>query len=95
MDNLPTGNDAISIAVSIGRIEEMIKSLFQNAKEQSVSMRDLDLRVRDLEQAVQRIEAKQVPKQPWYAIVGGIVGIITGAGSLIALLAILSSIKTP
>jgi hypothetical protein len=95
MDNLPTSNDAISIAVSIGRIEEMIKSLFQNAKEQSVSMRDLDLRVRDLEQAIQRIEAKQVPKQPWYAIVGGVVGIITGVGSLIALLTILSNLNTP
>jgi ElaB/YqjD/DUF883 family membrane-anchored ribosome-binding protein len=90
--NQPTD---LSIAVSVGRIEEMIKSLFEQNKEQSVSMRDLDMRVRDLEQAIQRIEAKQVPKQPWYAIVGGVVGIITGVGSLIALLTILSNINTP
>jgi ElaB/YqjD/DUF883 family membrane-anchored ribosome-binding protein len=90
--NQPTD---LSIAVSVGRIEEMIKSLFEQNKEQSLSMRDLDMRVRDLEQAIQRIEAKQVPKQPWYAIVGGVVGIITGVGSLIALLTILSNINTP
>jgi ElaB/YqjD/DUF883 family membrane-anchored ribosome-binding protein len=94
MSDLNQPND-LSIAVSVGRIEEMIKSLFQQTKEQSLSMRDLDMRVRDLEQAIQRIEAKQVPKQPWYAIVGGVVGIITGVGSLIALLTILSNINTP
>lgn len=87
--NQPTD---LSIAVSVGRIEEMIKSLFEQNKEQSVSMRDLDLRVRELEAAIQRIEAKQVPKQPWYAIVGGIVGIITGVGSLIALLTIINNL---
>ena len=92
-DENPT--NIMEVAVAIGRIEEMVKSLFATVKEQAISMRDLDARVRDLEQSLERIEAKQQPKTPWYAIVGGIVGIITGAGSLIALLAILNNISTP
>lgn len=80
------------LAVSIGRIEEMVKSLFSTAKEQAVSMRELDERVRDLEQAVQRIEANQKPSTPWYSVVGAVVGIITGVGSLIALVSILSTL---
>jgi hypothetical protein len=81
------------LAVSIGRIEEMVKSLFTTAKEQAVSMRDLDQRVRELEQAVQRIEANQKPSTPWFTVVGAIVGIVTGIGSLVALVAILSNIN--
>lgn len=92
MEKTPSTPTDISIAVSIGRIEEMIKSLFRNVEEQSVSMRDLDARVRELEQIVQRIEANQTPKQPWYSVVGGVVGIITGIGSLIALIVILNNI---
>jgi hypothetical protein len=81
------------LAVSIGRIEEMVKSLFTTAKEQAVSMRDLDQRVRELEQSVQRIEANQKPSTPWFTVVGAVVGIITGVGSLVALVAILSNIN--
>ncbi len=81
------------LAVSIGRIEEMVKSLFTTAKEQAVSMRDLDQRVRELEQSVQRIEANQKPSTPWFTVVGAIVGIVTGIGSLVALVAILSNIN--
>lgn len=82
----------IELAVAIGRIEEMVKSLFTTAKEQALSMRELDERVRDLEQSVQRIEANQRPVTPWYSVVGAIVGIITGVGSLIALISILSTL---
>lgn len=85
-------NKLDAVAISVARIEEMVKSLFTTAKEQAVSMRDLDERVRDLEQAVQRIEANQKPSAPWYAIVGAIVGIITGIGALVTLIAILSNI---
>jgi methyl-accepting chemotaxis protein len=85
--------NSIEIAVSIGRIEEMVKSLFSTAKEQAVSMRDLDLRVRELEQIVQQILANQKPVTPWYSTVGAVVGIITGIGSLIALLSILGNLK--
>lgn len=92
MDNTPNPNDALGIAVAIGRMEQMIKTLFENAKEQTTSMRDLDARVRDLEQIVQRIEANQTPKQPWYAVAGAVVGIVTGIGSLITLVVILSTI---
>lgn len=80
------------VAVAIGRIEEMVKSLFTTAKEQAGSMRDLDQRVRELEVAIQRIEANQKPSTPWYVVIGAVVGIITGLGSLVALVSILSSI---
>lgn len=85
-------NDATNIAVAIGRMEQMIKTLFENSKEQTVSMRDLDARVRELEQIVQRIEANQSPKQPWYAVAGAVVGIVTGVGSLITLVVILATL---
>lgn len=81
------------VAVAIGRIEEMVKSLFTTAKEQAVSMRDLDQRVRDLEQSIQRIEANQKPVTPWYVVIGAIVAVITGIGSLVALVGILSSLN--
>lgn len=35
------------------------------------------------------ILARQTPKTPWYLVVAGVVGIITGIGALIALIAIL------
>jgi hypothetical protein len=92
MTDLSPGQ-GVELAVAVGRIEEMIKSLFTTVKEQAISMRDLDERVRDLEKAIQRIEANQAPKQPWYSVVGGIVGIITGIGSFIALIVILSQIN--
>jgi len=88
-----TPGQSVELAVAVGRIEEMIKSLFTTVKEQAISMRDLDERVRDLEKVVQRIEANQVPKQPWYSVVGGVVGIISGVGSFIALIVILSQIN--
>lgn len=88
----PSPSSFTGVAVAIGRIEEMIKSLAETVKEQATSVRDLDVRVREVENAINRIEAKQVPKQPWYSVVAGIVGIVTGAGSLIALLAILSNL---
>lgn len=91
-DELMSEQIPTDLAVAIGRIEEMVKSLFTTAKEQAVSMRDLDERVRVLEQTIQRIEANQRPAAPWYAVTGAIVGIITGIGSLIALISILSTI---
>lgn len=99
MDNIHPDNgnipisQSIELAVAVGRIEEMLKSLFSTVKEQAISMRDLDERVRELEKSVQRIEANQTPRQPWYAVIGGIVGIVTGVGSLIALIAVISTIN--
>lgn len=53
---------------------------------QSVTVKDLDERVRDLEQSLARIEAKQKPSVGWPAIVAAIVS----AG--IAILAVLDRI---
>lgn len=83
------------IAVAIGRIEEMIKSLFSNVKEQAISMRDLDERVRELERAIQRIEANQKPATPWWSVAGGIAGIGAIVIAIISLLDILNNTPTP
>lgn len=81
----------IELAVAVGRIEEMVKSLFSTVKEQAISMRDLDERVRDLERAIQRIEANQKPATPWWSVAGGIAGIGAIVIALISLLDILNN----
>ena len=53
---------------------------------QSVTVKDLDERVRDLEQSLARIEAKQKPALGWPAIVATIVSVS------VAILAILDRI---
>ena len=47
--------------------------------EQASTVKDLDERVRDLEQSVARIEAKQRPATPWPGIVAVIVSIVVAA----------------
>lgn len=86
-----TPNPSIELAVAVGRIEEMIKSLFTTVKEQAISMRDLDERVRDLEKIVQRIEANQRPATPWWSVAGGIAGISAIVIAVISLLDILNN----
>lgn len=81
---------SVELAVAIGRVEEMIKSLFTTVKEQAISMRDLDERVRDLEKIVQRIEANQRPATPWWSIAGGIAGIGAIVVAVLALFDVLN-----
>jgi len=40
------------------------------------------------------LETQQVPRAPWFSVVGGIVSIITGVGSFVALIAVLSQLGT-
>lgn len=74
------------LSVTVGRIEEMIKSIFKTIKEQAISVRDLDERVRELEKSIQRIEANQKPATPWWSVVAGLAGIGAIILAVIALL---------
>ncbi|RLP76341.1 hypothetical protein D9V32_05580 [Mycetocola tolaasinivorans] len=49
-------------------------------------------RLGSLEGRITRLEAAQRPRAPWYAVTGAIVGILTGAGALIALIGMLGRI---
>lgn len=56
------------------------------------------MRLATLDTRLTIIETRQVPRAPWYSIIGGVVSIITGIGSLLALLAVLgqlAAIQTP
>lgn len=47
-----------------------------------------DARLDKLEAWRTKVEAQQRPKAPWWAVVGAVVGIITGIGALISLIAV-------
>jgi hypothetical protein len=69
------------LAVAIGRIEEKVSRLA-----------DMEERLREVEKTTDRLEARLPQKTPWYFIVSGVVGIITGIGGLIALIAVLARV---
>ncbi|WP_156027435.1 hypothetical protein [Mycetocola saprophilus] len=49
-------------------------------------------RLGNIEGRLTRIEAAQRPRAPWYVVTGAVVGILTGAGALIALVGTLARI---
>jgi hypothetical protein len=55
--------DLTTLAVAIGRVEEKLSHIS-----------GLEDRLRSVEEAVTRMEAKERPKAPWYLIVGGLAG---------------------
>ncbi|WP_157480199.1 hypothetical protein [Leifsonia sp. Root227] len=65
-----------ALAVAIGRIEEKVNS-----------MTGMDDRLREVEKSVERIEAREVPRAPWYAVVGGIAGVVATVVSAVTLIA--------
>lgn len=67
------------LAVAVGRIEEKVSRVA-----------GIEDRLREVEKSVERIETKQRPTTPWYLIVGGVVGILSGAGTLIGLIVLIS-----
>lgn len=56
--------DITGIAVALGRIEEKVSHLTA-----------MDERLRKVENDLTELKARQVPKAPWYVVVGGIAGI--------------------
>lgn len=76
----------------VGDIKQMRTDTAWMRKEmgrQADTVKDLDARVRELEQSLARIEAKQRPSTPWPAIVAVVVSIVVAA------IAILDRIYAP
>lgn len=73
--------DITGIAVALGRIEEKVSHLG-----------GIEDRLRAVESTVTEMKAQQKPRAPWWTVVGAVVGIVTGSGSVIALLAVLSRV---
>lgn len=69
-----------TLAVAIGRIEEKVNA-----------MTGIDDRLREVEKSVERIEARETPKTPWHAIVGGIAAIGSIALSVLTLILFIST----
>lgn len=59
--------DLTTIAISLGRLETKIDHL-----------QGLESRLRNVEEAVTRIDAGAKPRTPWYSVAGGISGILAG-----------------
>lgn len=53
-----------------------------------------EARLSTLDTRMTIVETRQPARAPWYAIVGGVVSIITGIGGLFALLAVLNQLST-
>lgn len=90
------GFDGMRLAEILGEIKSDIRNLSETVRSYKGSMDDLDERLRKVENAVESLKAvnNEAPKPtPWYSTVGAIVGIISGIGSLVALIAILSTIN--
>lgn len=49
-------------------------------------------RLAEAESRLTHLEARQRPRSPWYSIVAGVVGILTGAGLLITLIGVLAQL---
>lgn len=70
------------LAVALGRVEEKVSLI--------VSMDD---RLRDVEKTVERLEATQPKKTPWYLVATGVLAILTAATVIIALVALFAKIQ--
>lgn len=87
--------DGMRLAEILGEIKSDIRNLNETVRGYKSSMDDIDERLRKVENAVESLKAhKQAEpaKTPWYNTLGAIVGTITGIGSLVALIAILSQL---
>lgn len=89
--------DGMRLAEILGEIKSDIRNLSDTVRGYKTSMDELDERLRKVENAVESLKAirDESPKPtPWYSVVGAVVGIISGIGSLVALIAILSTLNT-
>jgi hypothetical protein len=92
-----TGFDGIRLAEILGEIKSDIRNVSETLRSYKGSMDDLDERLRKVENAVESLKAakQEAPKPtPWHSTVGAVVGIISGLGSLVALIAILGALNS-
>lgn len=84
----------VSVEKQVGTLSDQLPNHVSITKEKQdeydTRLENHGTQLGNLDSRITILEAKQVPKQPWYAIAGGVVAIITGLGSLIAVLAVLS-----
>lgn len=78
-----------SLAADIGQLVAVNKRLDAHSK----TLVEHDGRLDQLEVAQAIAAAQQRPRTPWYVTVGAIVGIVTGLGALITLIAMLGQIS--
>lgn len=76
---MPEDTHMIVVAGQLGEI-----------KAELTGLRGMDERLRKVEQTVAEIKAQQRPRTPWYAVVGAVVGIVGGLGTIITLFVLLS-----
>lgn len=72
--------DMTGMAVALGRIEEKVSRLD-----------GFDDRLRKLETSVERMDAKQSPKTPWYVVLGGVASALTVTTLVVALIVYIAS----
>lgn len=82
MNPEPTPSNFTELAVAVGRIEEKVSRVA-----------GLEERVLQVEKTVERIEASQRPRTPWYSVVTAVVAIIGVPGTLIAVFIYLAQIS--
>ena len=86
--------DGMRLAEILGEIKSDIRNLNETVRGYKTSMDDLDERLRKVENTVEALrvsKASEPARTPWYNTIGAIVGIITGIGSLLALIVIVSN----
>jgi uncharacterized coiled-coil protein SlyX len=84
-------NDSMRLAEILGEIKSDIRNLNDTVKGYKTSMDDMDQRLRKVENTVEALRVskqEQIPKTPWYNVVGAVVGIITAISILMTLLTI-------
>lgn len=64
-------NSFTDLAVAVGRIEEKVSRV--------AGMED---RLREVERTVERIEAQQRPRPPWWEVAAGVTGILSGVATV-------------
>lgn len=88
-------SNPIEFAGLLGGISANIANLTTAIDNQGTKLDKFDERLRTVETKVETLQATRYierPRAPWYSVVGGVVSIVTGTGSLIALIAVLNQV---
>lgn len=87
----------VSVEKQVGTLNDQLPNHVLITKEKQAEyetrLENHGTRLSTLDSRLTILETQQVPRAPWYSIVGGVVGLITGVGSLLALLAVLSRLS--